>query len=129
MGWLLLALWGLIYLALGPWTLVLTAVLLAVPRVRDRVPRPTFTRKGVAIGAGVLVAASAVVWAVPDGRLPIPHAGGLLVAPAYDGRQVSRDTDRGRAAPGPPVAGPDGLGRGQQRRLVQRRPARSGPAR
>ncbi|WP_181309813.1 hypothetical protein [Nocardioides campestrisoli] len=89
MGWLLLALWALFYLALGPWTLVLTAVLLAVPRVRDRVPRPTVTRKGVAIGAGALVAASALVWAVPDGRLPIPHAGGLLVAPAYDGRQVS----------------------------------------
>lgn len=89
MFWLFLALLGLSYLAVGPWALVLAAVLLAVPRVRDRVPRPAITRRGIALGLGGVLALGLLVWAIPDGRLAVPHAGGLLVAPRYDGRQVS----------------------------------------
>ncbi|WP_110181116.1 hypothetical protein [Nocardioides solisilvae] len=108
MGWLLLALVGLVYLAVGPWTLVLVAVLLAVPRVRERVPRPEVTRRGVAVGAAVVVGLGLVVWAVPDGRLPIPHTGGLLVTPGYDGRQVSARAIEAEQPPQHPWLAPTG---------------------
>ena len=72
------------YLAVGPWVLVAAAAraaraggapaaapelaALLVVRGRGRPPR------------------SAPCWCIPDGRLPIPPGGGLLVTPSYDGR-------------------------------------------
>ncbi|WP_101523241.1 hypothetical protein [Nocardioides houyundeii] len=89
MGWLLLALFALVYLAVGPWTFFLAAALLAVPRIRERVPRPRPTWRGAGIGVAALAVLALLVVLIPDGRLPIPSAGGSLVTPAYDGRQVS----------------------------------------
>lgn len=89
----LLGLLVLAWLALGPWALAAAALLLAVPRVRDRVldrvpwPRRPWRTGGIA--AGVLVALAGVVVLVPDGWLPVPSTGGLLATPSYVGRQVS----------------------------------------
>lgn len=89
MAWVLLVVVALAYLAVGPWIWVLAAGLLCVPRVRARVPRPRFSWKGVGIAVGVLAVLGGVVVAVPDGALRIPTAGGWLVVPKYEGRQVS----------------------------------------
>ena len=89
MGWFLLALVGVVYLAVGPWGLVAVAALLALPQVRQRWPRPKLSRRGVGIGALVLTLAGAAVVVLPDGAVDIPTAGGLAVTPDYQGRQVS----------------------------------------
>lgn len=89
MGWVLVALAALLWGAIGPVTIVVVAALLLIPRVRNRVPRPRFTWRGAGIGVLVASVATAVLVALPDGLLPVPGNGGLLVTPGYDGRQVS----------------------------------------
>lgn len=89
MGWVLVALVVLLWGALGPWTVVVVGALLAVPRIRERVPRPGFSWKGTGIAAAVVAGLSAVVLLLPDGMLPIPGNGGFLVTPGYEGRQVA----------------------------------------
>jgi hypothetical protein len=75
---LLLAGW----FAIGPWTWALLLVALLVPASRRRM-RPN---RWVVVGlAAVLAAGTLVVVLLPDGRLPIPPGGGLLVTPSYDG--------------------------------------------
>lgn len=74
------------YLAVGPVALaaavaVVTGLLVA-RRTRARVlPR----WRHVPVAAGVVAAGVATVLLVPDGRLPIPPGGGLLVTPSYVG--------------------------------------------
>ncbi|MFC6153074.1 hypothetical protein [Nocardioides yefusunii] len=87
MGWALICLLVALYVAVGPWGLVAAAALLLVPQIRERVPRPRLTRKGVGIGAAVVVAVSGIVVVLPDGFLSVPTAGGLVVLPGYEGRQ------------------------------------------
>lgn len=89
MGWLLIALAALLWGAVGPWTILVVTGLLLVPRVRERIPRPQFSRRGSAIAALVAVGVAALVVLLPDGVLPIPGNGGLLVTPGYEGRQVA----------------------------------------
>lgn len=89
MGWALIALVGVLYVLVGPWGLVGVAVLCAVPQVRERLPRPRFSRKGVGIGAAAAVVVAGSVVALPDGVLSVPTAGGLLVLPDYEGRQMA----------------------------------------
>lgn len=93
MVWLLLALVGLVYLAVGPWTIPAVLLLLAVPRLRRwvlaRLPRPRRPWRAVLVGTVVVVLLGGALWVVPDGTLPAPTAGGLLVTPDYEGRQVS----------------------------------------
>ncbi|WP_372734984.1 hypothetical protein, partial [Nocardioides sp.] len=75
------------YLAIGPYALVAVAVLLvaglvASQRIR-RGLRPTWKTSGIFV---VLAAAVALVVAlIPDGRLPIPPGGGMLVTASYVG--------------------------------------------
>ncbi|QIG45414.1 hypothetical protein G5V58_24055 [Nocardioides anomalus] len=74
------------WLAVGPWSLLLFVVALAVPVVRRRL-RP---RRWTVLALVVLGAAAVVTVAVlPDGRLPIPPGGGLLVTPAYVGHAAT----------------------------------------
>lgn len=89
MGWVLIALVVLLWGALGPWTIAVVGGLLLVGRVRARVPRPRFTWRGGGIAAAIVAGVAAVVVLLPDGLLPIPGAGGLLVSPGYEGRQVA----------------------------------------
>lgn len=91
MGWLFPALVGLCYLALGPWALILAGALLAIPRVRQRLPRPRFSRRGLGIAGSVLLVIVGFVVFLPDGWLSIPSSGGRLVTPSYVGRQVAAD--------------------------------------
>lgn len=76
---LLLAGW----LAIGPWSLAVALVVVLVPATRRRITPNRWTLGGV---VAVVALAAAVVVVVPDGRLPLPPGGGLLVTPAYDGR-------------------------------------------
>jgi outer membrane protein assembly factor BamB len=73
------------WLAVGPWVAAVLLVALLVPAGRRRM-RPNRWLLGglaglVAIGVGVVVA-------LPDGRLPLPPGGGLLVTSSYDGHAV-----------------------------------------
>jgi hypothetical protein len=70
------------WLAVGPWVLAALVVALLVPVVRRRM-RPS--RWVLLAVAGVVAIAVGVVVVLPDGRLPIPPGGGLLVTPSYDG--------------------------------------------
>jgi hypothetical protein len=70
------------YLAVGPWVVPVALVLLLVPRVR-RTLRPSWRQLLVLVV--VLGAAVGAVLVVPDGRLPIPPGGGLLVTPGFEG--------------------------------------------
>ena len=88
MGWLILIAVVAVFVAVGPWTVLLLALLL-VPQVRQRIPRPRFTRRGWLIGTGASAALLVTVVLLPDGTLPIPTTGGLVVTPDYTGRQVS----------------------------------------
>ena len=74
------------YLALGPWVLPLLAVLLLVPQVR-RAARPTW--QVVAVWVSAIAAAVSISIVLPDGYLPIPPGGGLLVTPSYDGKRAT----------------------------------------
>jgi hypothetical protein len=73
------------WLAIGPWILVVLLVALLVPATRHRMRPNRWLLGGL---AAVVVAATAVVVLLPDGRLPIPPGGGLLVTPPYDGHAV-----------------------------------------
>lgn len=88
MGWLILLVVVAVFLAVGPWTVLLAALLL-FPGVRRRVPRPQFSRRGWLAGVGASVALVLGVVLLPDGTFPIPTVGGLVVTPDYTGRQVS----------------------------------------
>ena len=73
---------ALSWLVLGPWAVLVVLAGLLLPAVR-RGLRPTWRYTGalalvVAVGAGTVVV-------VPDGWLPIPPGGGLLVTPEYAG--------------------------------------------
>lgn len=70
------------YLAIGPWALALAVALLFVPQVR-RTLRPTL--KHLLVLVAVLAVAAGAVVLIPDGKLPIPPGGGLLVTPSYVG--------------------------------------------
>ena len=73
------------WLALGPWILAALLVALVVPVARRRM-RPN---RWVVVGLVAVVAVgTTVVVLVPDGRLPIPPGGGLLVTSSYDGHAV-----------------------------------------
>jgi hypothetical protein len=73
------------WLAVGPWVLALLLVALVVPASR-RWMRPNRWLLGGL--AALVVVATAVVVLLPDGRLPIPPGGGLLVTSSYDGHAV-----------------------------------------
>ena len=73
------------WFAVGPWILVVLLVALLVPATRRRMRPNRWLLGGL---AAVLVAATAVVVLLPDGRLPIPPGGGLLVTSSYDGDAV-----------------------------------------
>ena len=78
---LLLAGW----VAIGPWSFAVLLVALLVPVTRRRM-RPNRWLLG---GLVALVAVGTlVVVLLPDGRLPIPPGGGLLVTSSYDGHAV-----------------------------------------
>lgn len=70
------------WLALGPLVLLAAVVALLVPRIR-RWLRPT--RRVVIAWIAAAVIITGVVVVVPDGVLPIPPGGGVLVTPAYVG--------------------------------------------
>ena len=73
------------WFAVGPWILVVLLVALLVPATRRRMRPNRWLLGGL---AAVVVAATAVVVLLPDGRLPIPPGGGLLVTSSYDGDAV-----------------------------------------
>ena len=73
------------WLAVGPWIFAVLLVAVLVPATRRRM-RPNRWLLGGLVA--VVVAATAVVVLLPDGRLPIPPGGGLLVTSSYDGHAV-----------------------------------------
>ena len=80
------------YLAVGPWALaaalLVLLVALLVPSLR-RALRPRWRPTLVFVAVvGVVAAAVALV---PDGRLPIPPGGGLLVTPSYEGSAATAE--------------------------------------
>ncbi len=94
---------GLLWLALGPWVLVLALAALGLPRVRSWL-RPG--RRTTAYAAGAVVLLAGLVLVVPDGWLPIPPGPGALVTSGYAGRPVTpRPLDGGpRSLPDPTTA-------------------------
>jgi hypothetical protein len=70
------------YLAIGPWALLAAFLVLFVPRVHAAL-KPT--GRGLLVFLAVVAAAVGAVLVIPDGRLPIPPGGGLLVTPSYVG--------------------------------------------
>jgi hypothetical protein len=109
--WLVVALVAVAWLALGPWVLVAAVVTLVLPRVGPRARawlRPADPRRTAALAVAVLVAGAGVVWAVPDGRLPIPPGTGTLVLPDYVGRPAVRDPIAAQDPPQHPHLAPDG---------------------
>lgn len=76
------------YLAVGPWALVAALLSLLVPTVR-RAVRPRW--KPTLVFVVLVGAASAAVAFIPDGKLPIPPGGGLLVTPSYEGSAYNPD--------------------------------------
>jgi hypothetical protein len=88
-GWVLL--WVLLvalFLAVGPWSLlvvpVLVVLVLLVPSVR-RTARPRHPWRATVVVLVVAAALVGAVLAVPRGRLPIPPGAGALVTPTYVG--------------------------------------------
>jgi hypothetical protein len=73
------------WLAIGPWVFAVLLVAVLVPVTRRRM-RPNRWLLGGLVT--LVAAATAVVLLLPDGRLPIPPGGGLLVTPSYDGHAV-----------------------------------------
>jgi len=70
------------WFAVGPWVFALLLVALLVPVTR-RWLRPNRWVLGGALA--LVIAAAVTVVLLPDGRLPIPPGGGLLVTSSYDG--------------------------------------------
>lgn len=89
----------LVYVA-GPVVLLVAALCLSVPRVRDWL-RPTRRVLGGWVVAVLLLAAAAVV--VPDGWLPIAPGPGTWVTPSYVGRPVAGGAEHGPAGESPRV--------------------------
>lgn len=75
----------LLWLAFGPWALVLALGSLAVPRVRAWI-RPERPWRDLGVGTLAVALLAVVVVLVPDGWLPIPQGPGVLVSPRYLGR-------------------------------------------
>lgn len=73
------------WFAIGPWVFALLLVALLVPATRRRM-RPNRWVLGGALA--LVVAATVTVVLLPDGRLPIPPGGGLLVTSSYEGHAV-----------------------------------------
>jgi hypothetical protein len=98
------ALLGLVvlWLALGPWVLLVALGLLFVARVRDWL-RPTRRVGGILVA--VAVALTGLVLVIPDGWLPLPPGPGALVTPGYVVRPAVA-----RPVAAPPAAGQAGLG-------------------
>ncbi|NYD40220.1 hypothetical protein [Nocardioides panaciterrulae] len=100
---------GLLWLALGPWVLLLGLAALASRRVRAWL-RPG--RRATAYAVGAVLLLTGLVLVVPDGWLPIPPGPGALVTGGYAGRPFTpRPLDGGgRSRPDPttPVRGPVG---------------------
>ena len=91
-------------------------------------PRPAAE---LAAAAGVLGGGGAggrAVLVIPDGRLPIPPGGGLLVTPSYVGQPASDEADRSRGAAAP-AARAQRPQLDAQRQLGDRRLRRARPAR
>ena len=74
------------YLAVGPWVLPAALLTLLVPRVR-RALRPGW--RHLLVFVAVLGAGVGAVLVIPDGRLPIPPGGGLLVTPSFEGEAAT----------------------------------------
>jgi hypothetical protein len=74
------------YLAVGPWVLPAALLTLLVPRVR-RALRPGW--RHLLVFVAVLGAGVGAVLVIPDGRLPIPPGGGLLVTPSLEGEAAT----------------------------------------
>ncbi len=76
-----------LWIALGPWVLVVVALAMLVPRIRWWVQdRIWISWQRAGIGVAVLAVVTGVVVLIPDGWLPIPQSPGLLVTPSYVGR-------------------------------------------
>lgn len=73
------------WLAVGPWVLLALVVAVVVPASRRWMRPNRWVLGGV---VAVVVVAVAAVLVIPDGRLPIPPGGGLLVTSSYDGHAV-----------------------------------------
>ncbi|GAB3247081.1 hypothetical protein [Nocardioides dilutus] len=74
------------YLAVGPWALLLAVLALLVPRVR-RAVWPSWGQ--LLVFTVVIAVAVGAVLVIPDGRLPIPPGGGLLVTPSFEGEEAT----------------------------------------
>lgn len=113
-GLLVAALVILGWLCFGPWFLVVCLLPFAHWRVRDRLGAHwpdwrsgrTWRRVGGTLAA--LALAVGVVWVIPDGVLPLPSGGGLLVTPSYDGRPAQARPIRGVDLPQHPRLAPNG---------------------
>lgn len=74
------------YLAVGPWVLLLALLALLVPRVR-RAVWPSWRQ--LLVLTVVVAAGVGAVLVIPDGRLPIPPGGGLLVTSSFEGEAAT----------------------------------------
>jgi hypothetical protein len=74
------------YLAVGAWVLLLALLSLLVPQVR-RALRPSWRQ--LLVFVVVVGTAVGAVLVIPDGKLPIPPGGGLLVTPSYVGKPAT----------------------------------------
>ena len=92
------------WLAVGPWVFAALLVALLVPATPADAAEPLGARCGRGRGA----AAVAVVVVLPDGRLPIPPGGGLLVTPSYDGQAGRRRSRSSSTSPQHPGLAPNG---------------------
>ncbi len=89
MVWLVGALL-LLWLAWGPFVLVVAGALLCVPRVRWWVQdRVRFEARSAGIVTATVAGLLLAVVVVPDGWLPIPPAPGAWAVPSYVGRPAS----------------------------------------
>lgn len=93
----------LLWIAFGPYVLLLAVGLLAVPRLRWWVQdRAHVSRRAAAWTAGALAAVVAVGVLAPDGWLPAPQAPGVWAGPGYVGRPASAHPVEGAPTPANP---------------------------
>lgn len=98
---------ALLWLAIGPWVLVLALGSLAVPRVRAFI-RPVHPWRNLGIGAAAVAVLAVLVVVIPDGWLPIPQGPGGLVTPGYVGRPAITRPVTGMEIPQHPYLAPNG---------------------
>ena len=98
----------LLWLAIGPWVLVLALGSLAGPRVRAWI-RPERPWRNLGIGAAAVAVLAALVVVIPDGWLPIPQGPGALVTPGYVGRPAITRPVTGMEVPQHPHMAGNGL--------------------